>query len=190
MTVNSTTVLSELVMALQKGNVVAYPTEAVFGVGCDPDNPHAIAALLALKQRSVEKGLILIAAEYQQLKPYIDETQLTPDRLMDIQHTWPGPVTWVMPAKQGVSTWLTGQFSSIAVRVSAHPDVQRLCQAFGKPITSTSANLSGLPPCKTVEQVRAQFASSPLLLMEGVVGGRENPSEIRDALTGNVFRQG
>ncbi|MGL5598387.1 MAG: Sua5/YciO/YrdC/YwlC family protein, partial [Aeromonas sp.] len=109
---------------------------------------------------------------------------------MDIQHTWPGPVTWVMPAKQGVSTLLTGQFSSIAVRVSAHPDVQRLCQAFGKPITSTSANLSGLPPCKTVEQVRAQFASSPLLLMEGVVGGRENPSEIRDALTGNVFRQG
>lgn len=79
--------------ALQQGEVIAYPTEGVFGVGCDPDNPHAIKKLLELKQRPVEKGLILIAASYEQLLPYIDESQLTDEQLATVKATWPGPVT-------------------------------------------------------------------------------------------------
>lgn len=179
--------LEHCVAALRQGEVIAYPTEAVFGVGCDPDNQLAVERLLALKQRPVEKGLILIASDYAQLLPYVDDSLLSAECLARILHSWPGPVTWVMPAKSSVPRWLTGQFDSIAVRVSDHPDVRRLCQAFGKPLTSTSANLTGLPPCRLEQEVVAQFGTQ-LAVLSGLVGGRENPSEIRDAQTGTVLR--
>lgn len=176
--------------ALRDGDVIAYPTEGVFGVGCDPDNPQAIEKLLTLKQRPVEKGLILIAASYQQLLPYIDESQLSAEQLATIHATWPGPVTWVMPASQKVSSWVSGQFDSIAVRVTDHPLVQELCSAFGKPLTSTSANLTGLPPCMTTEQVEQQLGEHLPAILRGETGGRNKPSEIRDAKTGQILRQG
>ena len=178
------------IKALHNGEVIAYPTEAVFGVGCDPDNEAAVMALLALKKRPMEKGLILIAANIEQLRPYIDEAQLTKEQQARIEAAWPGPVTWVMPTKPNVSTYLTGQFSTIAVRVSDHPLVQELCRQFGKPLTSTSANLTGLAPCRTVEEVKEQLGAHLKTIVNGETGGRENPSEIRDAQTGNVFRQG
>ncbi|WP_087023567.1 L-threonylcarbamoyladenylate synthase type 1 TsaC [Thaumasiovibrio subtropicus] len=181
--------LSQVVDALKSGNVIAYPTEAVFGVGCDPDSELAVQRLLALKQRPVEKGLILIAADYAQLQDYIDDSQLSESQRATIADTWPGPVTWVMPAKPTVPQFLTGQFDTIAVRVSDHPLVQALCRAYGKPITSTSANLTGEPPCRTSEEVVEQLGDK-VVLFSGETGGRENPSEIRDAQTGKVFRQG
>lgn len=176
--------------ALKQGEVIAYPTEGVFGVGCDPDNPEAIKKLLTLKQRPVEKGLILIAASYQQLLPYIDETQLTADQLQRVQQTWPGPVTWIMPCSDRVSSWVSGQFDSIAVRVTDHPLVQKMCNAFGKPLTSTSANLTGEPPCMTTAEVYHQLGDRLVAVLEGETGGREKPSEIRDAKTSKVLRQG
>ncbi|MFB9137441.1 L-threonylcarbamoyladenylate synthase [Vibrio sp. AK197] len=176
--------------ALQTGEVIAYPTEGVFGVGCDPDDPQAIQKLLTLKQRPVEKGLILIAADYQQLLPYIDESQLSEQQLEAVHATWPGPVTWIMPCSPKVSTWVSGQFDSIAVRVTDHPLVQRLCREFGKPLTSTSANLSGLPPCMTTEQVSEQLGEQLVAILQGETGGRDKPSEIRDAKSGKVLRQG
>ncbi|AUI84969.1 threonylcarbamoyl-AMP synthase [Vibrio azureus] len=176
--------------ALKNGDVLAYPTEGVFGVGCDPDNPEAIQKLLTLKQRPVEKGLILIAASYAQLQPYIDESQLTQQQLERVHATWPGPYTWVMPASSKVSSWVSGQFDSIAVRVTDHPLVQDLCQAFGKPITSTSANLTGQPPCMTTAEVEVQLGQQLVAILDGKTSGRDKPSEIRDAKTGQVLRQG
>lgn len=176
--------------ALQSGEVIAYPTEGVFGVGCDPDNPEAIEKLLQLKQRPVEKGLILIAASYEQLLPYIDESQLTEEQLRQIKATWPGPVTWVVPASNKVSKWVSGQFDSIAVRVTDHPLVQQLCNAYGKPLTSTSANLTGQPSCMTTEEVEQQLGDKLVAILRGVTGGRNKPSEIRDARTLQILRQG
>lgn len=80
---------------LNKENVIAYPTEAVFGVGCDPDSETAVTRLLALKQRPVDKGLILIAASFEQLKPYIDDSILTAAQRKAVFDCWPGPVTFV-----------------------------------------------------------------------------------------------
>ena len=181
--------LSVCLTSLRQEAVIAYPTEAVFGLGCDPDSESAVMALLTLKQRPVEKGLILIASDYQQLLPYIDEAQLTVEQKEKMFSCWPGPVTWVVPARATTPRWLTGRFTSLAVRVSNHPDVQQLCQAFGKPLVSTSANLTGLPPCRTAAEVHQQFgADFPVL--QGETGGRTNPSEIRDALTGELIRQG
>jgi len=145
--------------------------------------------LLALKRRPVDKGLILIAADYPQLLPYIADEQLSAEQKERMFSRWPGPVTWVLPARQETPRWLTGRFSSLAVRVSDHPEVVKLCQAFGKPLVSTSANLSGLPPCRNVAEVLAQFGEGfPVLHAE--TGGRQNPSEIRDVLTGELIRQG
>ncbi|ELR63150.1 YrdC/Sua5 family protein [Photobacterium marinum] len=182
--------LSQVVAALKQGDVIAYPTEAVFGVGCDPDNEQAVMKLLALKQRPVEKGLILIAADFEQLTPYVDDSQLTDEQMQRIRATWPGPVTWVMPTKPGVPKFLTGQFDTIAVRVTDHPLVQELCRQFGKPLTSTSANLTGQVPGRTAEEVKQQLGEFLPAILQGETGGRDNPSEIRDAITGKVFRQG
>ena len=180
---------AEAVAILKNQHVIAYPTEAVFGVGCDPDSEIAVNRLLELKQRPVEKGLILIAANFEQLKPYINDEVLTPTQREAIFARWPGPVTFVFPAKATTPRWLTGRFDSLAVRVTDHPLVVELCQAYGKPLVSTSANLTTLPPCRTVEEVRAQFGDD-FPVLEGATGGRQNPSEIRDALTGEQFRQG
>ena len=182
--------LNQVVAALQQQDVIAYPTEAVFGVGCDPDSETAVNKLLALKQRPIEKGLILIAANYEQLAPYIDDSALNEEQKARIFSSWPGPVTWVMPTKPGVPSFLTGQFDTIAVRVTDHPLVQQLCLAFGKPLTSTSANLTGQEPGRTVAEVEAQLGSQLSAILHGETGGRDNPSEIRDAITGNIFRQG
>ncbi|EEQ07983.1 L-threonylcarbamoyladenylate synthase type 1 TsaC [Yersinia bercovieri] len=182
-------VLADVLRALQQEEVIAYPTEAVFGLGCDPDSEKAVNALLALKQRPWQKGLILIAANYEQLKPYIDDSTLSDLQRETIFSCWPGAVTWVIPARAETPRWLTGSFDSLAVRVSDHPLVQQLCLQYGKPLVSTSANLSGREPCRTDEEVRIQFGPS-LPVLFGKVGGRLNPSEIRDAITGKQFRQG
>ena len=181
--------LNTVLEALRGQHVIAYPTEAVFGLGCDPDSEQAVEALLALKKRPKDKGLILIADNYQQLLPYIDDSSLTAQQLAHVVSFWPGPVTWVMPAKSSTPDWLTGRFTSLAVRVTDHPLVKELCQKFGKPLVSTSANLNGQSPCRLSEEVRLQFGKD-FPVLDGDVGGRDNPSEIRDALTGNLIRQG
>lgn len=185
----SVTTIEEIIALLNQQRVIAYPTEAVFGVGCDPDSEIAVGHLLMLKQRPVEKGLILIAANFEQLKPYINDTALTEVRRRAVFACWPGPVTFVFPARATTPRWLTGRFDTLAVRVTAHPQVVALCEAYGKPLVSTSANLTGLPPCRTAQEVVSQFGLD-FPVLPGETGGRQNPSEIRDALTGKLIRQG
>ncbi|MFP1731128.1 L-threonylcarbamoyladenylate synthase type 1 TsaC [Lonsdalea quercina] len=180
---------SLLLKNLEDHKVIAYPTEAVFGLGCDPDSEIAVQRLLDLKRRPWQKGLILIAAEFQQLEPYVDVSVLSQTQLNAVFSTWPGPVTWVMPTKPGTPQWLTGEFTTLAVRVTDHPLVVELCRRFGKPLVSTSANLSGKPPCRTAQDVFEQFGKA-FPVLERPIGGRQNPSEIRDALTGSMVRPG
>ncbi|GLO62364.1 threonylcarbamoyl-AMP synthase [Vibrio sp. MACH09] len=182
--------VDKAVQALEVGRVIAYPTEGVFGVGCDPDNIDAIKELLAIKQRPVEKGLILIASSYQQLRPYVDERSLTAEQLEQIKQSWPAAITWVMPASDLVSPFVSGQFNTVAVRVTDHPTVKALCDAFGKPITSTSANLTGMVPCMTTNEVYQQLGQTSVVIVEGETGGRSKPSEIRDAKTLTILREG
>ncbi|WP_323974338.1 Sua5/YciO/YrdC/YwlC family protein [Aeromonas hydrophila] len=176
------------VAALQRDGVIAYATEAVFGLGCDPDSESAVHRLLAIKQRPVEKGLILIAADLAQLQDYIDLDQLTSEQLARVEASWPGPFTWIMPARSNTPAWLTGQFTTLAVRVTAHPQVQALCHAFGKPLVSTSANLTGEEPARRVADIGELLASQLAYILPGEVGGQANPSEIKDAKTGAIIR--
>src|SRR5512143_218632 len=133
--------LREAVRVLHHGGLIAYPTEAVYGLGCDPRNADAVLRLLNLKQRPWQKGLILIAADLAQLDPYL----LPLDEMMRarVVPTWPGPNTWLLPARVETPHWLRGEHDTLAVRVTAHPVAAALCRAFGGPIVSTSANLAG-----------------------------------------------
>ncbi|MCR3756015.1 MAG: threonylcarbamoyl-AMP synthase [Sodalis sp. Psp] len=181
--------ITSLVVALRQQKIIAYPTEAVFSLGCDPDSENAVQALLALKQRPWQKGFILVAANYTQLTRYIDDSKLDDAARERVFACWPGPVTWVMPARPGTPRWLMGQFSSLAVRVSAFEPACRPCLALGKPLISTSANLTGQPPARTANEVRNQLGRT-FPVMNEAVEGRLNPSEIRDARSGELIRQG
>jgi len=182
--------LSNALIALRTQGVIAYPTESVFGLGCDPDCDEAIQKILALKKRPAHKGLILIAANIEQLANYADFSDLTVAQVKQIQGTWPGPYTWIVPVNKKLSKLISGDFDSVAVRVSDHPVVQQLCLEFGKPIISTSANLSGEDACIDAQQVRKMFTNNPLLAItiEAAVSGLDNPSQIHDAITGQRLR--
>jgi L-threonylcarbamoyladenylate synthase len=180
--------LAPVLQALNSGGVIAYPTEAVYGLGCDPDNEDAVMSLLAIKQRPVEKGLILIAANYDQLLRYVDDAAIPPEKREQIFSSWPGHISWVLPASKTAPKWVTGQFDSIAVRVSAHPVVQQLCLAFGKPLVSTSANLSGQPAITDFIELEQSLGHQLSAIMSGALGGATQPSQIRNALTGDIVR--
>lgn len=176
-----------LLTAFQEGQVFAYPTEAVYGLGCDPDNQAAVEKLLALKNRPVEKGLILIAKTYSQLLPYVNDAAIPMDRRAEIFSSWPGPVTWLLPKSASAPDWVTGGSDLIAVRVTAHVGVQALCETVNKAIVSTSANISGQPPALNPEDIQGQFGDQ-LLIIDGELGGQQNPSTIRHGLTGEILR--
>lgn len=180
--------LSAAITSLENGDVIVYPTEAVYGLGCDPDNQQAVERLLDIKQRPVEKGLILIADNYGQLLKYVDDAKLPMDKRADIFSSWPGAITWVMPAAKTTPKWLTGQFNTIAVRVTNHATVKRLCQQFGKPLVSTSANLTNQATVTSIVEARQQFAEQVSFYVDEPLGGNTRPSTIKDAMTGNVFR--
>ncbi|KRG40917.1 tRNA threonylcarbamoyladenosine biosynthesis protein RimN [Stenotrophomonas pictorum JCM 9942] len=180
--------LETVVPALQAGAVIAYPTEAVWGLGCDPANETAVLKLLALKQRPVEKGMILVAADPVQLEGWVRLEALAGERRQAVLDSWPGANTWIVPAGARAPRWITGQHTGIAVRVSAHPLVQALCTAWGGPLVSTSANLAGAPPARSREQLDPALLAQLDGLLDGTTGGLAQPTRIRVAATGQVLR--
>lgn len=174
--------------AFLAGGLIAYPTEAVFGVGCDPDNNQALERLLAMKQRDPSKGLILLASSFEQLIPYIDKDRLTPDMIAAMLGRWPNGVTQVVPKSKSLAPLLSGKFDSIAVRVTDQPDVVALCEAVGRPIVSTSANLSGLEPATTWQTLDPQLVEQLDFVVKGETLGFDKPSTIVDAISGQCYR--
>ncbi len=170
---------------LHAGGVIAYPTEAVFGLGCDPLDHDAFERLLEIKGRALDKGVILIAADIEQLLPYL-APGWQPDS--DVVQTWPGPVTWIIPAHPDCPVWLTGGRPTIAVRVTAHKPTANLCDAFGGAIVSTSANRSGHPPIRSTLRLQTLLGPEIDYLLHAPLGGASSPSEIRDSRTGQVVR--
>ncbi|MGH1373028.1 MAG: L-threonylcarbamoyladenylate synthase [Cellvibrionaceae bacterium] len=172
---------------LWAGELVAYPTEAVWGLGCNPDDEQAVLKLLALKQRDYEKGMILVAADIQQVEHLL--APLTEEQRTTLKNSWPGPNTWLVPdLNHQVPQWVKGQYQSVALRVSDHPVVRGLCKAFGGPIVSTSANPQGKIPALHQWQVRRYFGQQLSSVTPGAVGAKAKPTEIRDLVSGQVIR--
>ncbi len=178
--------LQAAVSALRRGGVIACPTEAVWGLSCDPGNETAVTRLLALKGRPVAKGLILVAAHESQIDFLLAE--LSPQQRQTLAATWPGPVTWLLPHRGFVPPWISGEHATVAVRVSDHPVVSALCAAWGGPLVSTSANRAGARPARLAFQVRRFFGDKLDYLLPGRIGASERPTSIRDLLSGQFIR--
>lgn len=173
---------------LHAGGLVAYPTEAVYGLGCDPMNVAAVERLLLLKRRQWQKGMILVAADIEQLQPYIES--IAAEYQVKLDETWPGPNTWLVPASDNCPEWIRGKHKTVAVRVTAHPLVRALCNAFGGAIVSTSANHAGKPPAKTPLRVMRDVGEAINYCLHAPLGGADRPTVIRDLVSGETLRQG
>lgn len=172
---------------IQTGGVIAYPTEAVYGLGCDPDNEAAVQQILQLKQRDVAQGVIVIAANWEQVADWVDA--VPEERLQAVQASWPGPNTWLFPKSARVPAWISGAHDTVALRVTAHPIAHELCQ-HGGPLVSTSANPHGQAPARSAVEVDQYFGDGIAGIVAGELGGLSAPTAIRYALTGAVVRAG
>jgi len=172
---------------VRRGGVIAYPTEAVFGLGCLPRDRRAVMRVLAIKRRSWRKGLILIAADLAQLEPYV--VLPAEPRLTEVLATWPGPHTWVLDARDDAPRWVTGGRASVAVRVTAHPVAAELCRAVGDALVSTSANVSRRPPHRSVLKLRRDLGNRLDYVLAGPLGGLASPTAIRDGRSGRTLRR-
>ena len=170
---------------LERGGVIAYPTEAVYGLGCDPLDQAAVRRILRIKGRPQGKGLILLADRLEQLLPYLAASSSQLDQALA---SWPGPVTWILPCRADVPVWLTGGRRTLAVRVTSHPVAAGLSRLFGDALVSTSANRRGGQPARDAREVRRRLGGALDLVVPGATSGRAQPSEIRDGLTGRVLR--
>lgn len=172
---------------IRHGGVIAYPTEGCFGFGCNPLDTDAVKRILVIKRRHFSKGLILISDHIDRLRPYF--SNLPDSTREDILASWPGPVTWLLPARRSVPREIRGIHDSIAVRVSRHPVVRMLCRKAEMAIVSTSANRASLTPHRSLASVLAEFASEVDGIVEGRIGQRRSPSVIRDGRNGRYIRQ-
>lgn len=171
---------------LASGGLIAYPTESCYGLGCDPRNRNAVRSLLKLKQRPQHKGLILIASEYAQLLPYIQPRSATEQTRL--KNDGARAITYLMPARRTCPRWLRGTHSTLAVRITAHPQAAALCKTLNMALVSTSANRSGDRPARTYADCRRRFGATALVL-PGRVGTRKKPSTIRAWADGRIIRK-
>lgn len=171
---------------MQQGGVIAYPTEFCFGLGCDPENEEAIHRLLAIKQRSPEQGLIVIAADLEQVE-LVANLSGSP-MFQEIQNSWPGPTTWVLPSRAAVSKFVTGRHNTLAIRVCGLPIARDLCDQFGSAIVSTSANRHGKAPLRSASAVSAELGEELDCILDAAVGEATTPSQIRDGQSGEYLR--
>lgn len=171
---------------IRAGGVVAYPTEACFGLGCDPRNIFAVRRILRMKRRARAQGVILIADHRARLMRYANFSALRHRKPMF--DSWPGKHTWLVPATGGVSRWVRGEHSTVAVRVTAHRDAAMLCRLAHTALVSTSANRHGRRMLTNTDAVLREFGDEVDFVVDGKVGGARTPSVIRDAQTGKVVR--
>jgi L-threonylcarbamoyladenylate synthase len=174
------------VETLRADGVIAYPTEAVWGLGCDPHSEKALLRLLSIKARKPNKGLILVASSIDQLAPYLDGLDTL--AINTLRATWPGPSTWLVPHNGFAHDLVRGEHNSVALRVSAHPVVSSLCESFGGPLVSTSANISGSPPPLWSWQLRRHLGKYLDFIVSGKLGASKKPTEIRDLRSGEILR--
>lgn len=172
---------------LKQGGIIAYPTEAVWGISCDPFNKHAVLKLLKIKQRSMDKGLILVAGNISQFKCLLDE--LSVENYEKISKDWPGPKTWIIPDhKNKIPPWIKGKHSTVAIRVSAHYLSKNIANSFGGFIVSTSANISNFVPARDSLKVRTYFGGVIDYFVMGETDGESRPTEIKDMATNRTLR--
>lgn len=177
--------IQQVAHLIKQGGVIAYPTEGVWGLGCNPWDEQATLKVLELKARPVEKGLILIASTIEQFDFILHD--LPKEQFAKLQQSWPGPFTWLVPHQDRVPDWITGTHATVALRVTNHPIVKALCDLTG-PIVSTSANLAGQPSAQNRLMVEKYFHGQLDAVLNGELGKERKSSQITDLVTGKIIR--
>lgn len=181
--------LYNAIHTLNAGGVIAYPTEAVWGIGCDPYNEQALAQILQIKQRDSKKGMLIVASDIGQVE-YLLKGVSQEQRAKMLASWQPGQrsTTWLVPHRGLVPPAVHGQFDTVAIRVSEHKGIQALCNGFGGPVVSTSANFSGHPAATNIMQVRKFLGSQLDFILPGKLGNQARPSRIIDAASDRIIR--
>lgn len=178
--------IKQAALAIKQAGVVIYPTEGVYGLGCDFRNQQAVQKLLSLKQRPISQGLILVASHIQQILPLIKPTHRS--HLARALKTWPGHSTWVFPSTPLVPNWISGEHQSVAVRLSNHDTVISLCNELDSAVVSTSANINGQTPMDNCLDLFDLWGSAVDYYLDLPLGGQAHASSIRQASDGKVLR--
>ncbi len=178
----------EAASALQNGEVIAYPTEGVYGLAADAMNESAVRRLLAIKQRASSKGFIVMSASLEKLYSLIEP--LNPVEVAEILESYRGGFryTWIVPAKESVPYYLRGDFSTLAIRVTNHPDALALCERMSVGVVSTSANLHQEAPLMSPDAIMEVFGIEIAGVMIGEVGGLSSPTRIVNLKTKAIVR--
>ena len=176
--------LERAVSALRAGEIIAYPTESVYGLGVDPFNVEALTRLFEIKSRNTSNPVLMIAGCIEHLDGIVGTISIPAQRCMDA--FWPGPLSILLPSQSKLPDLLMGAQQKICIRLTAHPIAAALCDAFGGPITSTSANKSFELPASSPDSLDIDGVS--VCIDGGVADGTE--STVYDPDTGNVLREG
>lgn len=176
--------LRECAKLIRQGGVITYPTESVYGLGCDPLCESAVHKILLLKQRPVQKGLIVIASRIEQLAPYINISEQEQHTICNSREI----ITWLVDKSDFTPPWVSGEHPKIAIRLSQHPVARQICEQLGHPVISTSANPSAAPAAKNLLQVRQYFSNSLDYYISGDTGTVKQATPIRDLKTGKSIR--
>lgn len=176
---------NRFIHAIARGAVFGYPTDTIWGLGCHPLIGASVERILQIKQRAAHKGLILLSSRLEYCAAYLDADT---ERLKPISQPGARPTTWLIPASGFCPAWLCGEHPTVAIRITDHPLLQRLCDRLEAPIVSTSANRSGRATVRNPIQMRRQFGDQLDFIVTGYGTGSGRPSEIKSFGSGETLR--
>ena len=179
--------IKQLGQSVLRGAVFIYPTDTIWGIGCHPQHQDAVQRILVIKQRPVNKGLILLASRLWHLQSYL-KNNLNHGEMACLQAITQQPTTWLIETSRHCPGWLRGQFSTIAVRLTDHPFIQQICDAIQAPLVSTSANRSKRTTVRNRIQARRQFGTEVDYIVGGFGTGSGKASTIKSLQTGQIIR--
>lgn len=157
--------LLQAVACLQRGGIVAIPTETYYGLAVDPFNEEALRMLFCLKMRELHKPILVLMSEISQLSLIANFVPNTYQPLME--KFWPGPLTLIFPGCEKLSSLLTGGTDTVGIRISSNRLATQLCRMWGGPITATSANISGKVPARSADEVKLIFGAYIDCIIDG-----------------------
>ena len=168
---------------LKGGSIIIYPTEGIYGIGCDAFNQKSVNKVISIKGRSNSKSFIVICSDVIQLKTIINENYVNNQELLAKNF-----ITWIVPAHQKCPSWLTIN-NTVAVRITDHPVIDNLCNGLNGPIISTSANYSNQSYINDIKKIEVLFDKKVDYIIEGKLGGEIKSSTIKDIVTKEVLRK-
>ena len=147
----------EAAKVLKAGGIILYPTDTIWGLGCDATNAEAVAKVFALKRRDEAKSLVLLAADLDMVGRYVRELPQMAIQLVEVNDA---PMTIIYPDAMGIAPNAVAEDGSVGIRIPLNDDCADLCRRLGRPVVSTSANISGEPAPKKFADIQEEIKAA------------------------------